>query len=198
MDQRIISGINVLETVNSFDLEYVDDIVCSFDSFEEVQATLNDLNVAAGIFGLSFALSKCKAMLTDWTGSITPLTLSDEELYFVVSFTYLGSCINASGIIADQITSRISRANTCRRPPSTAGFRSQMSKDHWTYLSEAEDNQRGSASKDFQIDWQSKKLGGYQARLRWLGHILRMDEERLAQKVMFATRGSSRKKPCGG
>ena len=44
--KRIISGINVLETGNSFDLEYADDIVCSFDSFEEAQATLNDLNVA--------------------------------------------------------------------------------------------------------------------------------------------------------
>ena len=61
-------------------------------------------------YGLSFAPSKCKVMLTDWTGSITPLTLSDEELDFVDSFTYLGSCINASGNITDEITSRISRA----------------------------------------------------------------------------------------
>ena len=91
MDKRIISGINVLETGNFLDLEYADDIVCSFDSFEEAQATLNDLSVAAGRYGLSFAPSKCKVMLTDWTGSITPLTLSDEELDFVDSFTYLGA-----------------------------------------------------------------------------------------------------------
>ena len=39
MDKRIISGINVLETGNSFDLEYSDDIVRSFDSFKEAQAT---------------------------------------------------------------------------------------------------------------------------------------------------------------
>ena len=32
MDKRIISGINVLETGNSFDLEYADDIVCTFAS----------------------------------------------------------------------------------------------------------------------------------------------------------------------
>ena len=65
MDQRIISRINVLEKGNSFDLEYVDDIVCSFDSFEEVQATLNELDMATGRYGLSFTPSKCKVMLTD-------------------------------------------------------------------------------------------------------------------------------------
>ena len=190
MDKRIISGINILETGNFFDLEYADDIVCSFDSFEEAQATLIDLNVAAGRYGLSFAPSKCKFMLTDWTGSITPLTLSDDELDFVDSFTYLGICINTSGNITDEITFRISRARavfgnlhdlwrrtdmclltkdrvynrilssnthlwlqnmakTCRGPSSTAGFRSQMSKDHWTYLLEAEDKQRGGASEGF-------------------------------------------------
>ena len=112
MDKRIISRINVLEKGNSFDLEYADDIVSSFDSFEDAQATLNDLNVAAGRYGLSFAPSKCKVMLTDWIGSITPLTLSDEELDFVDSFTYVRSCINASGNIIDEITSKISRART--------------------------------------------------------------------------------------
>ena len=100
--------INVLETRNSFDLEYADGSV-HLNSFEEAQATLNDLNVAAGRYGLSFAPSKCKVMLTDWTGPITPPTLSDEQLDFVDSFTYLGSCINASGDIADKIASRTSR-----------------------------------------------------------------------------------------
>ena len=115
MDKRIISGINVLEKGNSSDLEYADDIVCSFDSFEEAQATLNDLNVAAGRYGLRFAQSKCKVMLTDWTGSIIPLALSDEKLDFADSFTYLGSCINASGNIADEITPRISRSRAVYR-----------------------------------------------------------------------------------
>ena len=107
MDERIIS---VLETGNFFDLEYVDDNAGSFDSFEEAKAILNDLNVAAGRYGLNFATSKCKVMLTDWTGSITSLTLSDEGLDFVDSFTYLESCLNASGNMTDEITSRISEA----------------------------------------------------------------------------------------
>ena len=37
-----------------------------------------------------------------------------------------------------------------------------------------------------------------QARLRWLGHVLRMDEKRLTQKVMFATRGTSWMESRGG
>ena len=38
MNKRIISGINVLETGNSFDLKYADDIVFFYDSYEEAQA----------------------------------------------------------------------------------------------------------------------------------------------------------------
>ena len=49
-------------------------------------------------------------MLTDWTGSITPLILSDEELDLVDIFTYLWSFINASRNIADEITFRILKA----------------------------------------------------------------------------------------
>ena len=37
-----------------------------------------------------------------------------------------------------------------------------------------------------------------QVRLRWLGHVLRMDDKRLTQKVMFAARGSSWRKSRGG
>ena len=76
-----------------------DDIVCSLDPFEEAQATSSDLNVAAG----RYVPSKCKVRLTDWTAVITPLTLSDEELTFVDS-------TNASRNIADEITSRSSKA----------------------------------------------------------------------------------------
>ena len=71
VDQRIICGVNVLETGHSFDLEYADDIVRLFDSFEEAQATLNDLSVTVEIYGLSFAQSKCKMRLNDWRSSIT-------------------------------------------------------------------------------------------------------------------------------
>ena len=37
-----------------------------------------------------------------------------------------------------------------------------------------------------------------QARLRWLGHVLRMDNKCLTLKVMFATRGCNWKKSRGG
>ena len=137
----MISGINGLKTRNSLDLEYTDDITCTFDSFEEAQATLKDVSVPAP--------SKFRILLTDWKSLITPLTLSDEVLNFIDEFTYLGSCMHANGNIADEITSRISRApvvygilchlwrtyihirlrnvaNTCRGPSSTASFRSQM------------------------------------------------------------------------
>ena len=240
MDQRITSGINVLEIGNSFDLEYTDDIVCSLDSFKEAQATLNDLNIAAWRYGLSLTISECEDRLTDWTVSITLLTLNEEELRSVGKFTYLGSCIIASGNIADEIKSRITRpqavyenlrhfwrrtnislttkghAYNCKvRPTLIYGcetwsiheeelHRLQVS-DHrclgtighicWKQkITDEEVRQMSFRSTD-----KAKGLADIvkQPRLRWLGHVLRMDEMHSTQKMMIHTRGTSWKKSCG-
>ena len=180
-------------------------------------------------------------MLTDWTGSITPLTLSDEELDFVDSFTYLGSCINASGNITDEITSRISRAravfgnlrhlwrrtdislltkgrvyNCTVRPTLIYGCETWPIRAEDLHRLQVFDHRclrtighicwkqkitnEGVRQRIFRSTDKAKSLADIiqQARLRWLGHVLRMDEKRLTQKMMFATRGSSWKKSRGG
>ena len=47
--------------------------------------------------------------------------------------------------------------NTSRKHSSATSSLSLMSKDHWTYLLEAEVSQRRDASEDVQIVWQSNK-----------------------------------------
>ena len=172
--------------------------------------------------------SKCKVMFTDWTGSITPLTLSDEELDVVDSLTHLGSCINASGNITDEITSRISRTRAVfgnlrhlwRRmdiSSLTKGsvynctVRPTLIYDCETWPIRAEDlhwlqvfdhrclgtighicwkqkiNKEKVRQRIFRSTDKAKSLADIiqQARLRWLGHVLRMDDKRLTQKVML-------------
>ena len=75
-----------------------------------------------------------------------------------------------------------------------------MSRDHRTCLLKAEDNQQGVRRRIFRSTDKAKSLADIiqQARLRWLGHVLRMDDKRLTQKVMFVTRGSRWKKSRGG
>ena len=93
-----------------FDLEYADDIVCSLETFAEVQSLLDSLIHSAARYGLKFAPLKCKLMLFNWTGPIQPLLMEGEELEQVDKFTYLGSCISANGSIAEEISARIARA----------------------------------------------------------------------------------------
>ena len=83
-----------------FDLEYADDIVCSLETFAEVQSLLDSLIHSAARYGLKFAPSKSKLMLCNWTGPIQPLLMEGEELDQVDKFTYLGSCISVNGSIS--------------------------------------------------------------------------------------------------
>ena len=49
------------------DLEYTDDIVCTFETFTDAQSLLNSLICSAARYGLKFAPAKCKTMLFNWT-----------------------------------------------------------------------------------------------------------------------------------
>ena len=82
-----------------FDLEYADDIVCTFETFTDAQSLLNSLICSAARYGLKFAPAKCKTMLFNWTEPVCPLFMEGEELEQVERFTYLGSCISTNGTL---------------------------------------------------------------------------------------------------
>ena len=92
-----------------FDLEYADDIVCTFETFPDARSQLNSLICSAARYGLKLAPTKCKTMLFNWTELVCPLFMEGEELEQVERFTYLGSCISRSGNITSEISARISK-----------------------------------------------------------------------------------------
>ena len=71
---------------------------------------LNNLNNAASRFGMQFTPAKCKVLLQDWSGSDPNLTLAGEPIEVVEKFTYLGSCIEAGGLVGEEIGRRIAKA----------------------------------------------------------------------------------------
>ena len=93
-----------------FDLEYADDIVCTFETFTDAQSLLISLTCSASRDGRKFAPAKCKTMLFKWTEPVCPLFMEGEELEQVERFTYLGSCISTNGKVTSEITARISKA----------------------------------------------------------------------------------------
>ena len=94
-----------------FDLEYAEDIVCTFETFTDAQSLLNSLIRSAARCGLKFAPVKCKTMLFNWTELVCPLFMEGEELEQVERFTYPGSCIGTNRNITSEITARFSKAH---------------------------------------------------------------------------------------
>ncbi|CAH8649925.1 unnamed protein product [Dicrocoelium dendriticum] len=101
-------GVDLLPGERLLDLEYADDIALTCESSQTCQAALDRLALAVRQFGLCFAPSKCKAFLQDWSGPPPTLTLGGDQLEVVQKFSYLGSCISASGL--RMRTNRIAKA----------------------------------------------------------------------------------------
>ena len=91
-----------------FDLEYADNIMCTFETFTDAQSLSNSIIFSISRYGLKFAPAKCIIMLFNWTEPVYPLFMECEELEQVETFTYLGSCISTNGNITSEITAGIS------------------------------------------------------------------------------------------
>ena len=102
-------GVEMLPGRRLTDLDYADDIVLLFDSFEQAQFALDSIAQAAQPFGMRFAPTKCKAMVQN-CGVPTTLQLYGEPLEFVDRFTYLGSCISNDGSVTQEVSFRIAKA----------------------------------------------------------------------------------------
>ena len=93
-----------------FDLEYADNLVCTFETFTDAQSLLDSLICSVARYGLKFASAKCKTKLVNWTEPVCSLFMESGELDKVKRLTYLGSCISTNGNITSEITARISKA----------------------------------------------------------------------------------------
>ena len=92
------------------DLEYADDIALLREDPGSFQNLLASFDKSAAMFGMCFALPQCKMMLQDWVGVTPNLSIEGQFIERVDKFTYLGSCITFDGSIAEELFSRIQKA----------------------------------------------------------------------------------------
>lgn len=59
------------------------------------------------LFGIRFAHSKCKILLSDWFGSNLNLDLAEEQLNEANIFRYLISCIVPERCISEEMSSHL-------------------------------------------------------------------------------------------
>ena len=96
------SGVELLPVGTVSDLEYTDDVVL----LSEDPGSLQDK--FAAMFEMRFAPPKCEMMLQDWVGVTPNLSTKGQFIERVDKLTYLGSCINRDGSIAE-LSSRIQK-----------------------------------------------------------------------------------------
>ena len=177
-----------------FDLEYADDIVCTFETFTDAQSLLNSLICSAARYGLKFAPAKCKTMFFNWTETVCSLFMEGEKLEHVERLTYLGSCISTNGNITSEITARISKAQAAFSNLRHLWCTDVSLFDHrcLRYIGHFSWKQRISNDevrrRIFGDPKSSRKLNQIilGTRLRWLGHVLRMNSSRLPKKFLLA------------
>ncbi|VDP41817.1 unnamed protein product, partial [Echinostoma caproni] len=104
------SGIDLLPGGRLSDLQYADDIVILSEDPGKLQGFLESLSAGVAMFGMRFALSKCKMLLQDWVGPAPSLVPTGELIEQVDKFCYLGSYISSSGRITDEVSARIQKA----------------------------------------------------------------------------------------
>ena len=104
------SGVELLPGGTVPDLEYADDVVLLSEEPGSLQDLLCSLDKSAAMFGMHFAPPKREMMLQDWVGVTPNLSIKGQFIERVDKFTYLGSCINPDGSIAEELSSRIQKA----------------------------------------------------------------------------------------
>ncbi|XP_063408720.1 uncharacterized protein LOC134692200 [Mytilus trossulus] len=93
------------------DLDFADDIALLSATRTQLQAKTDYIQKIAKTTGLEINKKKSKIMCVKAT-NIQPITLNNEELEIVDSFTYLGSVIDTNDNATSDIRNRIKKART--------------------------------------------------------------------------------------
>jgi len=92
------------------DLDFADDLCLLSESHGDMQTKLEDLTYKAEKAGLIINLKKTKVLRIN-TSKIDPFTLRDESIEDVDNFTYLDSVFAKDGVIVQDVSQRIRKAN---------------------------------------------------------------------------------------
>ncbi|VDO69533.1 unnamed protein product [Schistosoma margrebowiei] len=103
-------GVELLPGDSLSDLEYTDDIILFGEDADKMQSLLTTLSNNASMFRMRFSPSKCKMLLQDRVASTLELMIGSEVIERVDRSTYLASLISPSGLVCEEISSRIQKA----------------------------------------------------------------------------------------
>lgn len=218
------------------DLQYADDCGLISDSAENLQKILETYSWAYQALGLKINVNKTKIMCTPTNAIETAIVMDGNNLEYVEHFNYLGSIVNRSANIDDEVRNRINAASR-----SFWSLRERVFDNHdlsvqtkaavyraiviptmlygcetWTpyrrHLKDLNQLQQRQLRQLMRIKWfhrisnetvlERAKCGSIetlasQARLRWAGHVYRMEENRLPKCVLYGELANGQRKHGG-
>ena len=206
------------------DLQYADDCSLISDSAENLQEILEIYSWAYQALGLNVNVDKTKVMSCPPSTIQTNIMIEDRKVEYVDCFNYLGSVVNRTSNVDDEIRNRINAASR-----SFWRLRERVFDNHdlsvktkvavyravviptmlygcetWTpyrrHIKSLNLIQQRHLRQIMRIKWFHKvsnknvleraKCSGIetlvsQARLKWVGHVYRMEENRLPKCVLY-------------
>lgn len=105
------TGIQWSLTEQLEDLDFADDLALLAHTHQQMQEKSGKLEETAALLGLKINSSKTKVMRINSKNN-TPITMDQNSLEDVNSFTYLGSIISVEGGTEDDVQARIGKART--------------------------------------------------------------------------------------
>ena len=94
------------------DLDFAYDLVLLSQGIGHMRTKVSRLEDNAGQVGLRVNAAKTKEMRVRAAGKTKPVICREQDLELVTDFTYLGSVINREGGSTQDVSARISRAQT--------------------------------------------------------------------------------------
>jgi hypothetical protein len=219
---------------------YADDMVLLCDNPHDLCIMLNRLEQVTQKWGLHINVSKTKIMCVgkDCTWSIDPVSLRGEAVGLVDKFTYLGSVVNKSNTLDDEVAHRLSsaaaafhRLDACLWKSRHVSLRTKLAvfkvvvlpcllyaSETWTplrrHVQPLEVFLNRCLRRILGVTWRDRvrteelraRCGNTpsiasllcRARLRWLGHMGRLDFGRVCRRMLSAGRVVGHKRPRQG
>ena len=232
-----------LSTVKIFESQFADDTAIYTTSRDAIVSAMTEITRTARDWGMTVSVEKTKGMavgcnVTD--ADVTPLQIENGSVEMVDTFQYLGSCIDASGDMKNEISNRIAKASrafgSLRKPIFQDKNLSIQTKravycavvlsvlfygaETWTLKAEHTRRLRSFHNRCIRTilgvtryeQWKQRLSSTRLARefglqepiesmlmshrLRWLGHLGRMGEERMPKQLLFGE--LEKKRPFSG
>nr|VZI35414.1 unnamed protein product [Spirometra erinaceieuropaei] len=184
-----------VSTTTVHKLFFADDCALNTTSEKDMQRSMDLFSVACENFGLVINTQNTVVMHQPPTTPATPpkapqITINGTQPQLVETFPYLGNTLSSNAKIDDEVARRISKASQVfgRLQPSTkvkmykAIILSMLlyGAETWTLSSSHSEAELAGSNPRHRIYIMLR-----QAQLRWSGHLVCMDDERLLKRLIY-------------